>query len=76
MDNTPFTNQIPAVFGCETWNEGFCPMLDAEVVNYLDRPVSALSTPNGSMETDTEHKGSTIPIYHDLWATMTMSWAD
>lgn len=57
----------------------YCPMLDQDVMGYLEPLQASIfdSLPNSdnpdSMGTSREKQN--IPLYHDIWATMTMGWA-
>ncbi|KAI9163442.1 Transcription factor himD [Paramyrothecium foliicola] len=54
---------------------GRCPMLDGSLSQYMptwDPDITMTPLPLGS---PTKNAGSQ-PVFHDLWATMTMGWAD
>jgi hypothetical protein len=57
--------------------KGHCPMLDPNLTVYFD---PGTSTYDGSFGLDgsvtSSSSTSTVPLYHDLWATMTGSWAE
>ena len=63
---------------------GHCPMLDPTLSVYFNNPLSDDSTYTGSFDFDgsASYPSSEIwrpantPLYHDLWATMTCSWAE
>jgi hypothetical protein len=54
-----------------------CPMNDRELLMYLE-PVSQDSNEAfgvlGGASTTVPNVSKNIPVYHDLWATMTMNW--
>jgi len=58
----------------------YCPMLDPALVGFLESwPGSKHDvSPYGVQKPapSREERSNQIPVYHDLWATMTMSWAD
>lgn len=51
-----------------------CPMLDPSLNGYFESEERAYGTPYGSNGRGSSHASQT-PRYHDLWATMTCSWA-
>lgn len=51
---------------------GGCPMIDGSLEQYFPLWDASLNTP--STETGDERKKQ--PVFHDLWATVTMSWAN
>jgi hypothetical protein len=62
-----------------------CPMNDQELLTYFE-PLSqdlneAFGNPgdaggNGNANGQVQREQRSIPVYHDLWATMTMNWSD
>ncbi|KAH9219738.1 hypothetical protein DL95DRAFT_404483 [Leptodontidium sp. 2 PMI_412] len=58
---------------------GHCPMMDYSLNVYFDPLVSMDASSfdlSGSGTPSIESTASSVPLYHDLWATMTGSWAD
>ena len=58
---------------------GHCPMMDYSLNLYFD-PLASMDPssfdPSGSGTPSIESTASAAPLYHDLWATMTGSWAE
>ena len=60
-----------------------CPMNDRELLTYFE-PLSQDLNEGFGIPGDGGNAGNgqvqmeqrTIPVYHDLWATMTMNWSD
>ncbi|KAL2064298.1 hypothetical protein VTL71DRAFT_4792 [Oculimacula yallundae] len=62
-----------------TITTGHCPMMDYSLNTYFEPLVSMDASSfdiSGSGTPSTEAPASSVPLYHDLWATMTGSWAD
>ncbi|KAH7412843.1 hypothetical protein BKA64DRAFT_339090 [Cadophora sp. MPI-SDFR-AT-0126] len=58
---------------------GHCPMMDYSLNIYFDPLVSMDASSfdmTGSGTPSIESTASAVPLYHDLWATMTGSWAE
>lgn len=58
---------------------GYCPMMDAKLDMFFGTPDSSYES-GSSFDTDGNSTPSfgavNTPLYHDLWATMTGSWAE
>ena len=55
---------------------GHCPMHDPTLNIFFDRTDSAYASSFDLSRGSPNVAVSTIPLYHDLWATMTCSWAE
>ncbi|KAK0121832.1 hypothetical protein ONS95_010113 [Cadophora gregata] len=58
---------------------GICPMMDYSLNAYFDPLVSMDASSfdlSSSATPSVESTAATVPLYHDLWATMTGSWAE
>jgi hypothetical protein len=64
--------------------KGHCPMLDPTLSVYFNNPLPEDSMYGGSFDLDANatcpyseaSNVANMPLYHDLWATMTCSWAE
>jgi hypothetical protein len=58
---------------------GLCPIQDPSLRVYFDRDIDSEYSGEWSSSADTPPSVSQVmstPLYHDLWATMTGSWAN
>lgn len=58
---------------------GSCPMLDGSLDQFFplwDVGLATLNTTTGPTEMGAAAGGGKQPVFHDLWATMTMGWAN
>lgn len=53
-----------------------CPMNDRELLSFFEPISQNLNEVFGSGPTTAPSAPESIPVYHDLWATMTMNWSD
>ncbi|KAI9746482.1 MAG: hypothetical protein M1818_000195 [Claussenomyces sp. TS43310] len=53
-----------------------CPMFEPSISGYLKSWQEGGASNDRDMgRPDGKPQGSTVPVYHDIWATMTMTWA-
>lgn len=65
--NTPAPSTVPGTHGC--------PMFDPSLDQYLPMWDSGFGLSSNSAVPSRATEGQAQPMFHDLWATMTMSWA-
>ena len=56
-----------------------CPMRDRELLTYFESLSQDLNESfgiPGVANVPVQREARSIPVYHDLWATMTMNWSD